>query len=352
MRVWSCILRDFDYNLPEELIAQHPAARRDESRLMVLHRKTGAIEHRLFPDLLDYLDPGDTLVLNNSRVIRARLLGNKITRGSQGAKVELLLVKEIEPNLWECMTRPAKKLQPGTRVLLCEGALRAEIVEKTDQGCRIVSFKSEKNVRDLLDTIGLVPLPPYIKRDNPEEEDGERYQTIYAEKNGSVAAPTAGLHFTRTLLKQINEKGIKTPSVTLHIGPGTFKPVTQDDILKHKMHSEFFSITDDTAQQINRSAQNGGKIIAVGTTTARALESAAAADHRIKPTSAETDIFIYPGYRFQIIDRLLTNFHLPRSTLLMLVAAFAGHQFLLQAYSEAIKGRYRFYSYGDAMLII
>jgi len=342
-------INDFDYFLPEELIAQHPADRRDQSRLMIIDRKNGNVEHKHFYDIFDYLDPGDCLVMNNSKVIPARLFG---TKEKTGAKVEFLLIKRIHGDTWEAMVKPGKRLHVGDRVSFSEdGSLTAEIMEHGEGGTRIVHFEHEGDFLDLLDRIGKIPLPPYIERES-DEEDKERYQTVYCKEEGSVAAPTAGLHFTEELLQKAMEKGVKIAFVTLHVGIGTFRPVKCDIIEDHKMHFEEYEISSENAVIINETKKAGGRIISVGTTSTRTVESAADEDGVIIEGTGSTDIFIYPGYRFKVIDSLITNFHLPKSTLLMLVSTLYNRENILDVYREAVKQQYRFFSYGDAMFII
>ena len=338
-------LEEFDYYLPEELIAQVPIEKRDESRLMVLDKKLSSIEHKTFKDIIDYLKPGDCLVRNNTRVIPARLYGKKET----GANVEFVLLNRIEGDIWETIVRPGNKLKPGTFVTFGNGILKAEILDILEGGTRKVKFNYDGIFNEILDKIGLMPLPPYI-HESLEEKD--RYQTVYAKYNGSAAAPTAGLHFTPELLQKIEEKGVKIANVTLHVGIGTFRPVKEENIEDHKMHTEHFYIKEEDAQKINETKNNGGRIIAVGTTSCRVLETIA--DEKtgfVKATEGDTGIYIYPGYKFKCIDGLITNFHLPKSTLLMLVSALAGKEFILKAYNEAVKEKYRFFSFGDAMYI-
>ena len=342
-------IKDFEYFLPEEQIAQHPADRRDASRLLVVDRLTGKLEHRHFYDILEYLNPGDCLVMNSSKVIHARLFGVKeIT----GAKVEFLLTKRIKDDVWEAMVRPGKKLHVGDRVSFSdEGCLYAKILEHSEGGTRIVRFEYEGDFHELLDRIGRIPLPPYIDRES-SEEDKERYQTVYCKEEGSVAAPTAGLHFTRELLEKAECKGVKIAYVTLHVGIGTFRPVKCENIEEHKMHFEEYDINEENAAIINETKNAGGRIISVGTTSTRTVESAASEDGFVTAGRGNTDIFIYPGYRFKVTDSLITNFHLPKSTLLMLVSALYNREKILAAYQEAVDQNYRFFSYGDAMLII
>lgn len=341
-------INDFDYYLPEEQIAQHPADKRDQSRLLVVHRKTDELEHKHFYDILEYLNPGDCLVMNNSKVIPARLFGVK---EMTGAKVEFLLIKRIKDDIWEAMVRPGKKLHVGDRVSFAEdGALSAKIIEHSEGGTRIVSFEYEGDFHELLDRIGKIPLPPYIERVS-DEEDKERYQTVYCKEEGSVAAPTAGLHFTEELMEKARQKGIKIAYVTLHVGIGTFRPVKCETIEEHKMHFEEYEIDEENAAIINETKKSGGRIISVGTTSTRTVESAAV-DGTVIAGRGNTDIFIYPGYQFKVIDSLITNFHLPKSTLLMLVSALYNRENILAAYKEAVDQKYRFFSYGDAMLIL
>ena len=338
-------LEEFDYNLPEELIAQVPIAKRDESRLMVLHRDSKRIEHKTFKDIIDYLKPGDCLVRNNTKVIPARLYGKKDT----GANVEFVLLKQIEGDIWESIVRPGNKLKPGTKVEFGDGLLKATILDIMDGGTRKVEFEYEGIFNEILDKIGLMPLPPYIHESLKEKD---RYQTVYAKYNGSAAAPTAGLHFTPELLKRIEEKGVKIANVTLHVGIGTFRPVKEENIEEHKMHTEHFYIKQEDVEKINETKKAGGRVIAVGTTSCRVLETIASEETGlVKATEGDTGIYIYPGYKFKCIDGLITNFHLPKSTLLMLVSALAGREFVLDAYNEAVKEKYRFFSFGDAMFI-
>ena len=336
--------QDFWYELPDFLIAQTPLEQRDSSRMMVLNRTTGAIEHKSFSDIIDYLLPGDCLVMNDSRVLPARLLGSRPTGGA----VELLLLRDLGDKRWECLARPGRKLQAGQSVIFGNGEMTADIVDVCDNGNRIVEFQYEGIFLEILEQLGKMPLPPYIKA---ELIDRERYQTVYSRKAGSVAAPTAGLHFTNELLDKIRSKGIKTAFVTLHVGLGTFRPVQVDEITDHHMHSELCMISEQTAQILNETKQNGGRIICVGTTSCRTLESLVGKDGLFCASSRLTDIFIYPGYKFKAMDALITNFHLPESTLVMLVSAFAGRENVLEAYHEAVRQHYRFFSFGDAMFI-
>ncbi len=338
-------VKEFYYNLPEELIAQTPINNRDESRLMVLNKKSQTIEHKIFKDILDYLQPGDCLVRNNTKVIPARLYGKKDT----GANIEFLLLNRIEGDFWEVMVRPGRKLRIGTKVTFGDGLLEAEILEILNGGNRKVKFSYNGIFNEILDKIGLMPLPPYIKE---KLKDKNRYQTVYAKYEGSAAAPTAGLHFTEELLRKIQEKGVDIANVTLHVGIGTFRPVKVEKVEDHAMHSEHFYIKQEDVNKINMAKQNGKRIIAVGTTSCRVLESIADKDTGfVKPCEGDTQIFIYPGYKFKCIDALITNFHLPESTLIMLVSAFAGKDYIMNAYNEAVKEKYRFFSFGDAMFI-
>ncbi len=337
---------DFYYDLPPELIAQTPLERRDSSRLMVLDKETGEVQHRHFYDLPQYLRPGDCLVLNDSRVLPARLLGR---RDPSGGAVEVLLLVDRGENCWECLVRPGRKLRPGQKVVFGDGSLlTAQIKEELPGGNRIVEFFYEGIFLEILEQLGKMPLPPYIKA---ELQDGERYQTVYSKEVGSAAAPTAGLHFTKELLAQIEAMGVKVCYVTLHVGLGTFRPVKEEDPTEHEMHSEFCMISAQTAQTINETKKNGGRVICVGTTSCRTLESWAAEDGTMKESAGWTDIYIYPGYRFKVLDCLVTNFHLPESTLIMLVSALAGREQVLNAYAKAVEERYRFFSFGDAMFI-
>lgn len=337
---------DFYYDLPPELIAQTPLERRDGSRLMLLNKETGAIEHRHFYDLPQYLHPGDCLVLNDSRVLPARLLGH---RDPSGGAVEVLLLVDRGEKKWECLVRPGRKLHPGQRVAFGDGSLlTAEVLEELPGGNRIVKFHYGGIFLEILEQLGKMPLPPYIKE---ELNDPERYQTVYSREVGSAAAPTAGLHFTKELLAQVQEMGVKVCYVTLHVGLGTFRPVKEDDPTEHEMHSEYCMISAETAQTINETKRNGGRVVCVGTTSCRTLESWAAEDGMLKESAGWTNIYIYPGYRFKVLDALVTNFHLPESTLIMLVSALAGRENVLHAYAEAVKEKYRFFSFGDAMFI-
>ena len=336
---------DFNYDLPEELIAQVPIKKRDESRLMVLNRADKTIEHKVFKDILDYLQPGDCLVRNNTKVIPARLYGIK---EDTGVNVEFLLLNRIDGDIWEVMVRPGRRLKQGVKVIFGDGILKAEILEQMDNGNRKVKFEYNGIFNEILDQIGLMPLPPYIKERLKEKD---RYQTVYAKYDGSAAAPTAGLHFTEELLEKIKAKGVEIANVTLHVGIGTFRPVKVDNIEEHNMHSEHYYIKQEDADKINNARKNGGRIISVGTTSCRVLESVADENGFVKETEGDTSIFIYPGYKFKCIDCLITNFHLPESTLIMLVSTLAGKDFVMSAYEEAVKERYRFFSFGDAMFI-
>lgn len=336
---------DFWYDLPEELIAQTPLLQRDTSRLMVLNRETGALEHRRFYDVLDYLKPGDCLVLNDSRVLPARLLGHRPTGGA----VEVLLLRDLGEKRWECLCKPGRKMQVGSEVIFGNGELTARVVAVQDDGNRVIKFHYEGIFLEVLERLGKMPLPPYIKA---ELQDQERYQTVYSREVGSAAAPTAGLHFTEELLEKIRDKGIRTAFVTLHVGLGTFRPVKAEEVTEHHMHSELCMISAETAEILNSTKAAGGRIVCVGTTSCRTLESLVNDDGCFEAKSKWTEIFIYPGYKFKAMQGLITNFHLPESTLVMLVSAFAGRENVLHAYEEAVKERYRFFSFGDAMLLI
>ena len=335
---------DFDYELPEELIAQTPIEKRDESRLMVLDRKEQTIEHKHFKDIIDYLEPGDVLVRNNTKVIPARLYGKKET----GAKVEFLLLNNMEKDIWECIVRPGNKLHIGAKVIFGDGLLKAEVLDTMPGGTRKVEFHYEGIFNEILDKIGLMPLPPYI---HESLKDNDRYQTVYAKYNGSAAAPTAGLHFTDELLKRIEAKGVKIANVTLHVGIGTFRPVKEKNIEDHHMHTEHYYIKAEDAEKINSTKLSGHRVIAVGTTSCRTIETVADDKGLVKECEGDTGIYIYPGYKFKCLDGLITNFHLPESTLLMLVSALAGRENILNAYNEAVKEKYKFFSFGDAMFI-
>ncbi len=336
---------DFNFDLPEELIAQDPLEDRSSSRLLVLDKETGKTEHHVFREIIDYLEAGDCLVINDTKVIPARLIGSKI---GTDAKIEALLLKRKENDVWETLVKPGKKAKIGTRISFGDGLLVGEVVDIVEEGNRLIHFEYEGIFEEILDRLGQMPLPPYITH---QLEDKNRYQTVYAKHSGSAAAPTAGLHFTPELLKKIEEKGVQIARVTLHVGLGTFRPVKVDNILEHHMHSEFYQIEEEAAEKINTAKANGKRVIAVGTTSCRTIESAAKEDGTIAPVSGWTDIFIYPGYQFKVLDCLITNFHLPESTLVMLVSALAGREHVLNAYEEAIKERYRFFSFGDAMFI-
>jgi S-adenosylmethionine:tRNA ribosyltransferase-isomerase len=336
---------DFDFYLPEELIAQHPLEKRDEARLMVLDKQSGNIEHKVFRDVLDYLEEGDCLVLNDTRVLPARLFG---TKEGSGGKMEFLLLKRKEKDLWETLVKPGRRAQIGSRFLFGNGELKAQVVDIGEEGSRIVRFEYEGIFEEVLDRLGQMPLPPYIKE---KLEDKEMYQTVYSREQGSAAAPTAGLHFTEKLLKRIEEKGVKLAFLTLHVGLGTFRPMKAENISEHVMHSEYYSLSKESADIINSCKENGKRVIAVGTTSTRTLETIGGEDSRVREQSGWTDIFIYPGYKFKIVDALITNFHLPKSTLLMLVSALSSRDIILNAYETAVKEKYRFFSFGDAMII-
>ena len=337
---------DFYFDLPQELIAQDPLEDRSSSRLLVLDKNTGEISHHIFRDIIDYLHPGDCLVLNNTKVIPARLLGE---REGTGGHVEVLLLKRKEADVWETLVKPGKKARVGARISFGEGKLVGEVIDIVEEGNRLIRFEYEGIFEEVLDELGQMPLPPYITH---RLEDKDRYQTVYATHTGSAAAPTAGLHFTKELLAQIKEKGIKIARVTLHVGLGTFRPVKVENILEHHMHSEFYVIDEEAANTINETKANGGKIVSVGTTSTRTLETVADENGHVRACSGWTDIFIYPGYKFKVVDRLITNFHLPESTLLMLVSALYDREKILEAYKIAVEEKYRFFSFGDAMLIL
>lgn len=337
---------DFYFDLPPELIAQDPLTDRCASRLLVLDKNTGEIKHEQFRNIINYLNPGDCLVLNDTRVIPARLHG---IREETGAAIEVLLLKRKEKDVWETLVRPGKKVRPGVKLSFGEGLLRGEVLEIVEEGNRLIRFQYEGIFEEVLDRLGEMPLPPYITH---KLEDKNRYQTVYAKYDGSAAAPTAGLHFTRDLLDEIAQRGVNLAYVTLHVGLGTFRPVKAERITEHHMHSETYQITKEAAEVINRTRKNGGRVICVGTTSCRSLESAAEEDGTLRECSGDTEIFIYPGYRFKVLDALITNFHLPESTLVMLVSALAGREKVLRAYGEAVEERYRFFSFGDAMLVI
>ena len=337
--------KDYYYDLPKELIAQDPLEDRSSSRLMVLGKKSGEVSHHHFRDILDYLRPGDCLVINNTRVIPARLIG---TKKETGAHVEILLLRRKKDNIWETLVKPGKKLRPGAEVTFGDGSLTATILDVVEGGDRLVQFHYDGIFEEVLDRLGEMPLPPYIKH---KLKDRDRYNTVYAKFDGSAAAPTAGLHFTKELLEEVKEKGVNIAQVTLHVGLGTFRPVKVDDVRQHEMHTEWYRVTQETADLINQTKENGGRIIAVGTTSVRTLETVADEDGHMKAQEGDTSIFIYPGYKWKVVDGLITNFHLPESTLIMLVSSFAGREHVLAAYKEAVKERYRFFSFGDAMYI-
>lgn len=337
--------KDFYYNLPEELIAQHPLEDRAESKLLVLDKITGEIQHRRFKNIIEYLNPGDTLVLNDTRVLPARLFGNRLGKEES---IEVLLLKRIEKDKWETLVKPGKKMKVGTVIEFGDGILKGEVLSLGEEGTRIIDFKYEGIFEEVLDQLGEMPLPPYITE---KLEDKERYQTVYSKNLGSAAAPTAGLHFTKELLKEIESKGINIVYLTLHVGLGTFRPVKVDDINDHHMHSEYYELSEEAANIINMTKKNGGRIISVGTTSTRTLETIGCEDGTVNPKSGWTDIFIYPGYKFKVVDALITNFHLPESTLMMLVSAFASRDIIMNAYQIAIENNYRFFSFGDAMFL-
>jgi S-adenosylmethionine:tRNA ribosyltransferase-isomerase len=339
-------LSDFDFYLPDELIAQRPVEPRDASRLFVVHRDGGAFEHRHFRDLPTYLRPGDALVVNETRVMPARLLGQ---REGTGGAIEVLLLKRIDRDRWETLVKPGKKARAGQRISFGDGLLVGTVLDSTEVGGRVVAFSYEGIFEHILDRLGKMPLPPYI---HEQLDDPERYQTVFAREWGSAAAPTAGLHFTPELLARIATMGVEVHKILLHVGLGTFRPVQVENVLEHKMHSEFYTVTPETAAALNRIKQNGGRVIAVGTTSVRTLETVTAPDGTVQPGDGWTDIFIYPGYKFRAVDAMVTNFHLPKSTLLMLISAFADRDLILKAYNEAVAERYRFFSFGDAMLIL
>lgn len=336
---------DFYYDLPEELIAQDPLEDRSGSRLLVLDKETGTTEHHIFREIVEYLKAGDCLVINDTKVIPARLIGEK---EGTGAKIEVLLLKRRENNIWETLVKPGKKAKPGTKISFGGGLLIGEVIDVVEEGNRLIRFTFEGIFEEILDRLGQMPLPPYITH---QLQDRDRYNTVYAAHEGSAAAPTAGLHFTPQLLQEIQKKGVEIARVTLHVGLGTFRPVKVEDVTEHHMHSEFYMVEEDAAEKINRTKANGGHVICVGTTSCRTVESAADEHGYLKPCSGWTEIFIYPGYRFKVLDGLITNFHLPESTLIMLVSALAGKENVLAAYKEAVRERYRFFSFGDAMFI-
>ena len=336
---------DFYYDLPEELIAQDPLEDRSSSRLLVLNKKTGEREHRVFKDIIEYLKPGDCLVINDTKVIPARLIGERV---GTGAKIEVLLLKRKENDVWETLVKPGRKMKVGAQVSFGNGLLTGEVIDVVEEGNRLIQFRYEGIFEEVLDQLGQMPLPPYITH---QLQDRNRYNTVYATHEGSAAAPTAGLHFTPELLEEIQKKGVEIARVTLHVGLGTFRPVKVEEVTEHHMHSEFYQIEEEAAEKINRAKDNGGRVICVGTTSCRTIESAADENGHLKACSGWTEIFIYPGYRFKALDCLITNFHLPESTLIMLVSALAGREHVLEAYEEAVKERYRFFSFGDAMFI-
>ncbi|KAJ53676.1 S-adenosylmethionine:tRNA ribosyltransferase-isomerase [Clostridium tetanomorphum] len=338
-------VKDFDYYLPEELIAQHPLERRDEARLMVLDKESGEIQHKIFKDIVDYLNPGDCLVLNDTRVIPARLIGEK--EDTHG-KMEFLLLKRIDKDIWQTLVKPGKRAKVGTRFSFGDGELKAEVIDIGEEGSRIVRFEYEGIFEEVLDRLGQMPLPPYIKE---KLDDKEQYQTVYSKEQGSAAAPTAGLHFTEKLLEKIKQRGVNLAFLTLHVGLGTFRPVKAEEIEEHHMHSEYYRMSKDTADLINKTKEAGKRVISVGTTSCRTLETIGDETGRVREQSGWTDIFIYPGYKFNIVDALITNFHLPQSTLVMLVSALSGRENIMNAYNTAVKEKYRFFSFGDAMFI-
>ena len=337
---------DFYYDLPQELIAQDPLEDRSSSRLLALDKVSGEIHHRMFKDILDYLKPGDCMVINDTKVIPARLIGSKV---GTDAKIEVLLLKRKENDVWETLVKPGRKAKPGTKISFGDGLLVGEVIDIVEEGNRLIHFEYEGIFEEILDRLGQMPLPPYITH---QLKDRDRYNTVYAKHEGSAAAPTAGLHFTPELLEEVQKKGIDIARVTLHVGLGTFRPVKVDDVTDHHMHSEYYQIDETAAEKINRAKANGGRIICVGTTSCRTIESAAKEDGSLEACSGWTEIFIYPGYKFKVLDGLITNFHLPESTLIMLVSALAGRDHVLAAYEEAVKERYRFFSFGDAMIVI
>jgi S-adenosylmethionine:tRNA ribosyltransferase-isomerase len=338
-------VKDFYFDLPEELIAQHPLENRDESKLLVLDKENGEFQHKTFKDILQYFNPGDCLILNNTRVLPARLIGEK---EHSGGKIEFLLLKRVDLNTWETLAKPGKRAKIGTKFVFGNGELKAEVIDIREEGNRIVRFECDGVFEEVLDKLGQMPLPPYIKE---TLEDKERYQTVYSKVTGSAAAPTAGLHFTEDLLEELKEKGVKVGFLTLHVGLGTFRPVKSESIQDHHMHSEYYELSEETANLINETKKSGNRVIAVGTTSSRTLESIGSDDGFVKAQSGWTDIFIYPGYKFKIVDALITNFHLPESTLIMLVSALGGRDNIMRAYEEAVKSKYRFFSFGDAMFI-
>lgn len=340
------LVQDFDYTLPEELIAQTPLKDRDKSRLLVYNRKTKEIQHRIFSDIVEYIRPEDCLVLNNTRVLPARLLGKK---SGTGGSVEMVLLKDLGDNQWEVLVNPGRRVKEGCIVEFGDGLLKAHVIKRTEEGNRLVQFEYQGIWQEVLDTVGIMPLPPYI---HATLEDKERYQTVYSKINGSAAAPTAGLHFTKELLETIAQKGTEIAYLTLHVGLGTFRPVKEETVQDHKMHTEYYAVDEETAEKINAKRRAGGRIIAVGTTSCRVLETVTTSDGVVHAGEGETGIFIYPGYTFKAVDALITNFHLPKSTLLMLISAFAGREEVLRFYGEAIAEKYRFFSFGDACLLL
>ena len=340
------LVQDFDYTLPEELIAQTPLKDRDKSRLLVYDRKTKEIQHRIFSDIVEYIRPEDCLVLNNTRVLPARLLGKK---SGTGGSVEMVLLKDLGDNQWEVLVNPGRRVKEGCIVEFGDGLLKAHVIKRTEEGNRLVQFEYQGIWQEVLDTVGIMPLPPYI---HATLEDKERYQTVYSKINGSAAAPTAGLHFTKELLEKIAQKGTEIAYLTLHVGLGTFRPVKEETVQDHKMHTEYYAVDEETAEKINAKRRAGGRIIAVGTTSCRVLETVTTSDGVVHAGEGETGIFIYPGYTFKAVDALITNFHLPKSTLLMLISAFAGREEVLRFYEEAIAEKYRFFSFGDACLLL
>lgn len=344
--MWRVLeLKDFYYDLPKELIAQHPSDVRDECRLMVLNKKTGEIEHKIFKDIINYLNPGDCLVLNDTRVMPARLIGEK---EETGGKIEFLLLKRLQGDMWETLVKPGKRAKVGTKFTFGDGILKAEVKKIGEDGNRVVEFYYNGIFEEILDKLGEMPLPPYITE---KLNDKEKYQTVYSKNEGSAAAPTAGLHFTKELLEEIKEKGIEIVFLTLHVGLGTFRPVKVDKIEEHHMHSEYYILSKESADTINKTKENGGRVVSVGTTSTRTLETIGDENGRVKEKSGWTDIFIYPGYKYKIVDALITNFHLPESTLIMLVSALSNRKIILNAYETAVKEKYRFFSFGDAMFI-
>lgn len=340
------LVQDFDYTLPEELIAQTPLKDRDKSRLLVYDRKTKEIQHRIFSDIVEYIRPEDCLVLNNTRVLPARLLGKK---SGTGGSVEMVLLKDLGDNQWEVLVNPGRRVKEGCIVEFGDGLLKAHVIKRTEEGNRLVQFEYQGIWQEVLDKVGIMPLPPYI---HATLEDKERYQTVYSKINGSAAAPTAGLHFTKELLETIAQKGTEIAYLTLHVGLGTFRPVKEETVQDHKMHTEYYAVDEETAEKINAKRRAGGRIIAVGTTSCRVLETVTTSDGVVHAGEGETGIFIYPGYTFKAVDALITNFHLPKSTLLMLISAFAGREEVLRFYEEAIAEKYRFFSFGDACLLL